>query len=145
MKTKQAIKRPFLLSTTLIVLSILALLLNAAMLYTWIFYSEAQKGLAVYLSETFALFPFIYIYASFLTFSILLLLSVVLMWMRKKTGLYLYYAWSLALMLFILFSKQIDWYNLVVLLVLCILLITNNSYFSFKPEDAAGADSDSST
>lgn len=132
MNEKQALGRSFILSTTLIVLTALAILLNAGMVYTWIFYSEAKKGLDVYLSDTFAKFPFIYVFALFLVFSLILLLSVILMWMRKKAGLILYLIWSFVLGFLLLFAEQIDWLNLFLLLIFCLTLIRNKSYFSFN-------------
>jgi hypothetical protein len=134
MKYKQHKDRPFLLSTTLIVLSVLALLFNAAIVYTWVFYAEAQKGLEVYLSETFVKFPFSYFFSSFSAFSFILLVSVVLMWMRKKAGLVLYFIWTFLIIVLLLFAEQIDWFNILLLLVMAIALALNKTYFSAQKE-----------
>lgn len=134
MKNKQKIERPFLLSSILIILSVLALLFNAAIVYVWVFYAEAQKGLEVYLSETFVKFPFIYFFVSFSIFTLILLVSVVLMWWRKRAGLLLYYGWTFLLLVLLLFAEQIDWFNIVVLLVLALALLLNRTYFSIKTE-----------
>jgi len=137
MKNKQAVNRTFLLSTTLIVLSVLALLFNAATIYVWVFYAEAQKGLEAYLSETFAKVPFIYFFALFFSFSLILLVSVVLMWMRKKAGLLLYFIWTTLIIVLLLFAEQIDWFNIVILVVLAIALFLNRTYFSNKLENTS--------
>lgn len=137
MKNKLRKERPFLLSTTLIVLSVLALLFNAATIYAWIFYAEAQKGLEVYLYETFAKFPFIYFFSSFLAFALILLVSVILMWVRKRAGLYLYLSWTFLLVVLLLFADQIDWFNIVVLLVLAIALFLNRTHFVIIKEKTA--------
>jgi len=132
MENKQGLKHPFLLSTTLIVLSVLALVFNGILIYTAIFYVEAERGLEIYLADTFAKFPFIVIYILLVFFSLLLLVSVVLMWLRKTLGLFLYFSWSFALILLLLFAEQFDWFNMLVLVVLVIALSLNFSSFSAK-------------
>jgi hypothetical protein len=132
MENKQGLKHPFLLSTTLIVLSVLALVFNGILIYTAIFYVEAERGLEIYLADTFAKFPFIVIYILLVFFSLLLLVSVVLMWLRKTLGLFLYFSWSFALILLLLFAEQFDWFNMLVLVVLVIALSLNFSSFSTK-------------
>lgn len=141
MKNKQNFSRPFLVSTTLIVLSVLAVLFIGLLVYTFAFYTETQRGLEIYFADTFAIFPFVLIYTLLFIASIILLLSVVLMWMRKKTGLFLYFSWSLAMVLLLLFAKQIDWFSIMVLLVLVVALSLDFSYFSVK--DICGAEDDS--
>lgn len=132
MKNKQNLSRPFLVSTTLIVLSVLAVLFIGLLIYSFAFYAETQRGLAVYFADTFAVFPFALIYTLLFIASFILLLSVVLMWMRKKVGLFLYFSWSFAMVLLLLFAKQIDWFNIIILLLLVVALSLNPSYFFFK-------------
>ncbi len=133
MESKQRLVRPFLLSTTLIVLSILAFVYSGILIYTGIFYAEAERGLEIYLADTFATFPFVVIYVLLIFFALLLLISVVLMWMRKTLGLFLYFSWSFALILLLLFAEQFDWFNMLILVVLVVALSLNFSYFSAKP------------
>ena len=133
MGNKQSLERPFLLSATLIVLSVLAFVFNGVLIYTGIFYSEAERGLEIYLADTFAKFPFVVIYVLLIVFGLLLLSSVILMWMRKTLGLFLYFSWSFALILLLLFAEQYDWFNMLILIVLVVVLSLNFSYFSVKP------------
>lgn len=133
MESKQQLARPFLLSATLIVLSILAFVFNGVLIYTGIFYSETERGLEIYLADTFAKFPFVVIYMLLIVFGLLLLTSVILMWIRKTLGLFLYFSWSFALILLLLFAEQFDWFNMLILVVLVVALSLNFSYFSAKP------------
>lgn len=124
-----------MLSVTLIVLSILAVVFVGILIYTGIFYTEAEHGLEVYLADTFAKFPFVVIYSLLVFFAILLFVSVILMWLRKTTGLFLYFSWSFALVLLLLFGQQIDWFNIFILIVLVLALSLNFSYFSDKQSE----------
>ena len=132
MKSKQDLNRPFLLSVTLIVLSILAVTFVGGLIYIGIFYAEAERGLEVYLADTFAKFPFVVIYSFLVIFAVLLLVSVILMWQRKTLGLFLYFSWSFALVLLLLFGQQFDWFNALILIVLVLILSLNFSYFPNK-------------
>lgn len=142
MKGKQGLGRPFLLSITLIVLSILAFVFNSVLIYSGFFYAEAERGLEVYLADTFAKFPFAVIFTLLIVFAILLLISVILMWMRKTLGLFLYFSWSFAMILLLLFAEQIDVFNILVLVALVVALSLNLSYFSVKPMRQVSEDSD---
>lgn len=142
MKGKQGFERPFLLSTTLIVLSVLSFVFNGVLIYSGFFYAEAERGLEVYLADTFAKFPFAVIFTLLIVFAILLLISVILMWMRKTLGLFLYFSWSFALILLLLFAEQVDVFNILVLVVLVVALGLNFSYFSVKPMRQVSEDSD---
>lgn len=133
MASKTRLERPFLLSTLLIVLSILAFVFNGILIYTGVYYKEAESGLEIYLADTFAKFPFIVIYILLVFFDLLLLISVVLMWMRKRLGLFLYFSWSFALILLLLFADQFDWFNTLVLLVIVVVLSMNFKYFFVHP------------
>ena len=132
MKSEQNINRPLLLSALLIVLSIIALIFSGILIYTGIFYTEAELGLQVYLSDTFARFPFVVIYSLLVVFAVFLLMSVILMWIRKTLGLFLYFSWSFALILLLLFGEKIDWFNILVLIIIVVILSFNFSYFSEK-------------
>lgn len=142
MKGKQDLGRPFLLSITLIVLSVLAFVFNSVLIYSGFFYAEAERGLEIYLADTFAKFPFALIFTLLIVFAILLLISVILMWMRKTLGLFLYFSWSFAMILLLLFAEQIDVFNILVLVALVVALSLNFSYFSVKPMRQVSEDSD---
>lgn len=144
MKGKQGFGRPFLLSITLIVLSVLAFVFNSVLIYSGFFYAEADRGLEVYLADTFAKFPFALIFTLLIVFAILLLISVILMWMRKTLGLFLYFSWSFVMILLLLFAEQLDVFNILVLVVLVVALSLNFSYFSIKPDGQTGAESNTS-
>lgn len=134
MENNDYLKRPFFLTTLLIVLSFFGLLYSAALIYTGIFFSEAQRGLEIYLSDIFAKFPFPILYILVLLFALILIVSVILMWWRKKVGVYLYFFWSFVLLFLLLIAEEIDWYTIVVLLVLAVSLALNFSYFSDDSE-----------
>lgn len=132
MLNKQRLDRPFFLTITLIVLSVIAIIFNGLLIYTGIYYVEAQRGLETYLAETFVKYPFVYIYAILSFASLILLVSVILMWMRKKAGLYLYFFWSFVVMLLLLFGEQTDWFNILVIMVILYILFQNSAYFSIN-------------
>lgn len=127
-------KRPFVISALLSVLSVLALLYSGLLIYAGIFFTEVQKGLEIYLSDVFFKFPFKYIFLLLSVLALFLIISVVLMWMRKKTGLYLYIVWSFFLLALLLIGRPIDWYNIFLLLCIVIILLLNYSYFGVKQE-----------
>ncbi len=134
--------RPFLISTILIVLSIMAVVFSAVLIYTGIFFSEVQSGLEIYLSDTFVKISFSLIYVLLLFAALILIISVVLMWIRKKVGLFLFFSLSLILLFLLLFANPIDWFNIIILLILNLALILNLNYFSIKQEKKAEANSD---
>lgn len=140
MKSKAAKQRPFLLSVLLILYSFMAFLMLAVLIYTAIFYTEAQRGLETYLLETFVKFPFGLIYALLVLFSTVFSLAILLMWFRKKMGLLLYFSWTFAMILLLLFAQQIDWFNIIVLAVLSIALILNFKYFASKEEQESDSE-----
>jgi len=137
MENNEQEKRPFVLTTLLIVLSFLTLLISGLLVYIGVYFIEAQKGLEIYLADTFVAFPFIYIYLSLIAFSAVLFVSIVLMWLRKKSGLTLYFIWTFIVMALLLFAKQIDWFNIVVLLVFAVGLHLNRAYFYFSQDKKA--------
>ncbi len=122
-------KRPFVISALLSVLSVLVLLYSGLLIYVGIFFKEAQKGLEIYLSEIFTRFPFGYIFLLLSLLALFLIISVVLMWMRNKIGLYLYIIWSFFLFILLIIGRPIDWYNIFLLVCIVIILLLNASYF----------------
>jgi hypothetical protein len=141
MENKHLNNRPFLLIATLIVLSFFALIFNGVLIYTGFFFSEAQRGLEIYLSDTFAKFSFPIIYILLSVLSLILLVSVVLMWLRKKLGVLLYFSWSFILVFLLLFAEQIDWLNIFILLIFCLVIALNRSYFSVNFEKSPSSNS----
>ncbi|MFH1051898.1 MAG: hypothetical protein V1779_13330 [bacterium] len=126
-------KLHYIYKATLIALSISAFLLNVAIVYTGIFYSDIKIGLEVYLSETLFKTPFIVVYLSLILTAIVLNISVVFLWLGKKTGAYLFLGFSIAIILVLLFTRPIDWLNiLIVMLINLILLLANKPDVKFS-------------
>ncbi len=118
------------LKVVLILLSIISVLFLSIMIYSSFFYTQVKDGFEVYLAETFVKFPFGLIYSLLLLFVLFLTLAVILLWFRKKLGLFLYFSWTFATILLLLFAEQIDWFTIVSLLVLSLVLALNISYFT---------------
>lgn len=140
MNSKATKQRPFLLSVLLILYSFMAILMLVLLIYTAIFYAEAERGLETYLLETFVKFPFGLIYSLLVLFSTVFSLAILLMWFRKKMGLLLYFSWTFAMILLLLFAEQIDWFNIIVLIVLSLALILNFKYFTSKEEQESDSE-----
>ncbi|HAG15934.1 MAG TPA: hypothetical protein DCG69_05335 [Bacteroidales bacterium] len=130
MKLEQIHKRPFLLKTSLFVLSVMLVLFDAGIVYTWFFFDEAKKGLETYLSAAFLRFPFWLIFSLLIFIALIFSLSVLLMWFRNKFGLFLFSSLTFAFALLLLFAEQVDWFNLIVLLVMSITLLMYTPYFT---------------
>jgi phosphoglycerol transferase MdoB-like AlkP superfamily enzyme len=123
-------KASFSLMVVLILISIISVLFVSILIYAAVYYSQARAGFEVYLAETFAQFPFGLIYSLLILFALFLVFSVVLLWFRKKLGLFLYFSWSFATILLLLFAQQIDWFTIGSLSVLSLVLALNISYFT---------------
>jgi hypothetical protein len=132
MKLDQIHKRPFLLKTSLFILSSLLFVFDLGIIYSAYFYSEAKKGLEAYLAETFIRFPFWLIFSVLIFIALVFSLSVILMWFRNKVGLFLFSSLSFAFALLLLFAEQVDWFNLITLLALSVALLVHIPYFTEK-------------
>ncbi|MBN2237719.1 MAG: hypothetical protein JW729_09165 [Bacteroidales bacterium] len=129
MKNNSSDTRPFILTSTLLVLSISSISFLLVLVYAGFYYKETKVGLETYMKAVFEIWSFGLIYSGLLFLSLLFLISVILMWFSNRIGLFLFLSLTFALFLLILFIKPVDWLNVVLLIILDTALLINIPYF----------------